>query len=67
MTQDERWHTRYEVVKSFILENKWNPSKYNPEKRLMIHFLKRNRKLINAGEFKEPRLSEPVHGVITIE
>ena len=57
MTQDERWLVRFEEVKSFIENNQRNPSKYNSEERLMIHFLKRNRKLINAGELKEPRLS----------
>ena len=28
----------------------------NPEEKLMVHFLKRGRKLMNAGELKEPRL-----------
>ena len=58
MTQEERWLVRFEEVKSFIEKNHRNPSKYNPEERLMIHFLKRNRKLINAVELKEPRLSK---------
>ena len=58
MTQDERWNVRYQEVRTFIETNKRNPSKYNPEERLMIHFLKRNRKLINAGELMEPRLSK---------
>ncbi len=58
MKQDERWLVKYNEVKQFIETNKRNPSKYDPEERLMIHFLKRNRKLINAGELKEPRLSQ---------
>ena len=33
-----------------------NPSKYVPEEKLMVHFMKRGRKLMNAGELKEPRL-----------
>ena len=57
MTQEERWLTRYNEVKNFIEENKRNPSKYAPEEKLMVHFLKRCRKLMNAGELKEPRLS----------
>jgi len=57
MTQEERWNIRYQEVKNFILENKRNPSKYNPDERLMVHFLKRGRKMLNAGELKEPRLS----------
>ena len=57
MTQDERWLTRYNEIKAFIEKNHRNPSKYAPEEKLMVHFLKRGRKLINAGELKEPRLS----------
>ena len=57
MTQDERWLARYNEVKNFIEVNHRNPSKYAPEEKLMIHFLKRGRKQINAGELKEPRLT----------
>lgn len=49
--------TRYQEVKSFIETNHRNPSKYNPEEKLMVHFLKRGRKLINANELRESRLS----------
>ena len=56
MTQDERWQSRYDEVKAFIEANHRNPSKYNPEEKLMVHFLKRGRKLMNAGKLKEPRL-----------
>ena len=56
MTQDERWLARYKEVKSFIEVNHRNSSKYVPEERLMVHFMKRGRKLMNAGELKEPRL-----------
>lgn len=56
MTQDERWLSRYNEVKSFIETNHRNPSKYNPEEMLMVHFLERGRKLMNAGELVEPRL-----------
>ncbi len=58
MTQDERWIIRYEEVKDFIESNKRNPSKYAPEERLMVHFLKRGRKMLNAGELAEPRFSQ---------
>ena len=58
MTQEERWKTRYEEVKNFIETNKRNPSKYVAEERLMVHFLKRGRKLLNAGELAEPRFSQ---------
>lgn len=57
MTQEERWMTRYNEVKTFIETNHRNPSKYYPEKKLMVHFLKRGRKLMNANGLQEPRLS----------
>lgn len=56
MDQDTRWLTRYNEVKAFIETNHRNPSKYNPEEMLMVHFMKRGRKLMNAGELAEPRL-----------
>lgn len=56
MTQDEKWQTRYKEVIDFIETNQRNPSKYAPEEKLMVHFLKRGRKLMNAGKLKEPRL-----------
>ena len=58
MTQEERWNARYKEVKSFIEVNKRNPSKYVAEERLMVHFLKRGRKMLNAGELAEPRFSQ---------
>ena len=56
MTQDERWMARYNEVKTFIETNHRNPSKYYPEEKLMVHFLKRGRKLMNAGELKPERV-----------
>ena len=56
MTQEERWKIRYNEVVTIIGTNHRNPSKYVPEEKLMIHFLKRGRKLMNAGELKEPSL-----------
>ena len=58
MDQDTRWMVRYNEVKSFIETNHRNPSKYVAEERLMVHFLKRGRKLLNAGELAEPRFSQ---------
>ena len=57
MKQDEKWLARYNEVKNFIETNRRNPSKYKPEEKLMVHFLKRGRKLINANELQEPRLT----------
>lgn len=56
MDHETRWLTRYNEVKTFIETNKRNPSKYNPEEKLMNHFLKRGGKLMNAGALQEPRL-----------
>ena len=57
MDQETRWLARYEEVKTFIENNQRNASKYADEERRMLHFMKRGRKLLNAGELKEPRLS----------
>lgn len=58
MTQDERWQRRYDEVVGFIEANKRNPSKYVAEEKLMVHFLKRGRKMLNAGELTEPRFRQ---------
>lgn len=58
MTQEEIWNIRYDEVKSFIETNMRNPSKYVAEERLMVHFLKRGRKMLNAGELAETRFSQ---------
>ena len=58
MTQDERWQAKYNEVVEFIETNHRNPSKYVAEERLMVHFLKRGRKLLKAGELAEPRFSQ---------
>ena len=55
MTQEGRWVARYNEVKTLIEREHRNPSKYNPEERLMIHFLKRNRNLLNADALSENR------------
>ncbi len=56
MDQDTRWLTRYNEVKTFIETNKRNPSKHRIEEHDMLNWLKANRKKMNAGELKEPRL-----------
>lgn len=57
MTQDERWLAKYNEVKTFIETNKRNPSKHDAEERgKYLNWLKHNKKLLNAGELKEPRL-----------
>ena len=49
MTQEDRWITRYEEVKTFVETNKRNPSKHRLEEHDMLNWLKANRKLLNAG------------------
>lgn len=56
MTQEERWMAKYDEVKDFILKNKRNPSRHNIEDHLLLNWIKHNRKLMNAGELKDPRL-----------
>lgn len=56
MTQDERWLTRYNEVKTFIETNHRNPSKHRIEEHDMLNWLKANRKALNAGKMKLERL-----------
>lgn len=56
MTQDDRWIARYNEVKTFIEQNHRNPSKYAPEEKLMVHFLKHTRKQMNQGLLKADRI-----------
>ena len=57
MTQDERWLQKYDEVKDFIVTNKRNPSKHNPEERFKYYnWLKHNRQLFNSGEMKQERV-----------
>lgn len=57
MTQEERWITRYNEVKTFIETNKRNPSKFIPEERgQYLNWIKHNRKLYSAGLLKEVRV-----------
>lgn len=56
MKQDEKWLKNYEEVITFIKTNKRNPSKYVPEEKGMVNWLKQQRKLINAGALKSDRV-----------
>lgn len=56
MTQEERWNTRYNEIKSFIEEHHRNPSKYAAEERKMYTFVKHCRKLMNQGLLKVERV-----------
>ena len=56
MTQDERWLVKFDEVKSFIEENKRNPSKHRIEEHDMLNWVKQQRKLVNAGKLKAERM-----------
>lgn len=56
MTQDERWMAKYEEVKRFVEDNKRNPSKYVPEERMLVNWIKQQRKLVNKGELSPGRV-----------
>lgn len=58
MTQDDKWQARYAEVKAFIEKNHRNPSKHRIEERLMLNFIKHNRKLMNAGAMKPERVEK---------
>ena len=48
--------TRYKEIVSFIEINHRNPSKYVGQERVLVNWTKQQRKLMNVGELKEPRL-----------
>ena len=58
MTQDERWQSRLNEVKSFIEINKRNPSKHRIEEHDYLNWLKANRKALNAGKMKQERVEK---------
>ena len=47
---------KYREVVSFVETNHRNPSKYIGAERVLVNWSKQQRKLMNAGELKEPRL-----------
>jgi hypothetical protein len=55
MTQEERWLTNYNEVKTFIETNRRNLSKYDLEERRLYTWMKHNRKQMNAGELRPER------------
>ena len=56
MTQEERWLEKHNEDKDFIEKNHRNPSRHRIEEHDYLNWLKANRKKMNAGELKEPRL-----------
>ena len=59
MTQDEKWISRYNEVKTFIETNKRNPSRYDDAERgLYCNWLHHNKKAMNAGKMKPERVEK---------
>lgn len=58
MDQETRWSTRYNEVMEFMEKNHRNPSRHRLEEHDMLNWLKSNRKKMNAGELREPRLGK---------
>ena len=67
MTQEERWLTRFQEVKTFIEENHRNPSKHRIEEHDMLNWLKANRKVMNAGKLKAERVERFKELLVLIE
>lgn len=68
MTQDERWLTKYNEVKTFIETNHRNPSKHDPEERgQYLNWIKHNRKLLASGDLKEERVEKFIELVAMME
>ena len=65
MTQDERWLSKYNEVKEFIVSNHRNPSRHNIEDHLLLNWIKHNRKLMNAGTLKPERI-EPFKQLLVL-
>lgn len=58
MTQEEKWLSRYNEVKDFIVNNHRNPSKFIGEERRLRNWVKHQQKLVNKGELKEERMEK---------
>ncbi len=67
MTQYERWNKRYQDVMEFLAKNHRNPSRHRLEEHDLLNWLKSNRKKMNAGELKEPRLRKFKELLETVE
>ena len=54
----KRWLTKYKEAMEFIERYHRNPSRHRIEEHDMLNWVKANRKRMNAGELKEPRLGK---------
>lgn len=56
MNQDERWLSKYNEEKEFIVNNHRNPSRHCIEDHLALNWFKQQKKLLNAGALEGQRL-----------
>ena len=57
MTQEEKWRKNYKEVVEYMDTYHRNPSKHRVEDRLMLNWMKHQRKLMNKGELKPERVA----------
>jgi len=57
MTQDELWLQKWRELMDFLETKHRRPSKFIPEQRNMRSWWKHNKKLLNAREMKEDRVT----------
>ena len=67
MTQEEKWSSRYNEVIDYIESNHRNPSKHRIEEHDMLNWVKRQRRLLNAGKLKDDRIEPFKRLMVLIE
>lgn len=55
MKQEERWLNMWQKYMDFMHENKRTPSKYDPDEKSLVNWVKHTRKLRNQGKMQESR------------
>lgn len=55
MEHDRRWLYMWQKYMTFLSANKRRPSKYKPEERNLVNWLKYNRKEMNKSEMPDYR------------
>ena len=58
MMKDEHWLETWEAYMADLKKNKHRPSKYHPEDRKLVNWLKYNRKVRNKGLLSESRMKK---------
>lgn len=58
MMKDEHWLETWEAYMAYLKKNKHRPSKYHPEDRKLVNWLKYNRKVRNKGLLSDSRMKK---------